>query len=62
MAVTKKLVINSRLDSRVNYVLNEDKTKGLVNSIEYAVDKEKTVSERTVYETAINCSLKDGIQ
>jgi len=44
MAVTKKLVINSRLDSRVNYVLNEDKTKGLVNSIEYAVNKEKTVS------------------
>lgn len=58
MAVTKKLVINSRLDSRVNYVLNEDKTRGLVNSIEYAVNKEKTEREKTIYETAINCCLK----
>lgn len=58
MAVTKKLVINSRLDSRVNYVLNEEKTQGLVQSIEYAVNKLKTESEKTIFETAINCSLK----
>ena len=62
MAVTKKLVINSRLDSRVNYVLNEEKTKGLVNSIEYAVNKEKTENEKTVYQTTINCSSKTPYQ
>ncbi len=62
MAVTKKFVINSRLDSRVNYVLNEEKTKGLVNSIEYAVNKDKTESEETVYQTTINCSSKTPYQ
>ena len=60
MAVTKKLVINSRLDSRVNYALNEEKTKGLVQSIEYAVNRTKTESEKTIYETAINCTLKNA--
>jgi len=58
MAVTKKLVINSRLDSRVNYVLNEEKTHGLIQSIEYAINKLKTKNEKVIFETAVNCSLK----
>lgn len=62
MAVTKKLVINSRLDSRVNYILNEDKTTALVNSIEYAVNKDKTKDEKTLYESAINCNLKTAFK
>ena len=62
MAITKKLVINSRLDKRVKYVLNENKTTSLVNSIDYAVNKEKTKDEQTIYETALNCNLKTAFE
>ncbi len=58
MAITKKLVINSRLNRRVNYALNEEKTTGLINSLEYALNKNKTKGEQTIYESTINCNLK----
>ena len=45
MAITKKFVINKRLDDRVNYVLNTDKTS-MENALEYAMNEHrlKTVS------------------
>lgn len=57
MAYTKILVIKSRLDIRVNYVINEDKT-GLSTSMEYALNEEKTSDERVLFESTINC-MKD---
>lgn len=53
MAYTKILVIHNRLDKCVGYTMNEEKTS-LEAAIDYAMDRTKT--ERTCYETAINCS------
>lgn len=52
MAYTKILVIHNRLDKCVDYTQNEEKTS-LEAAIDYALNREKT--ERTCYETAINC-------
>ena len=41
MAVTKKFVIRTRLDDRVGYVLNDEKTS-LDDMLEYAVNDDKT--------------------
>jgi len=54
MAYTKILVIKSRLDIRVNYAINEDKT-GLNASMEYALNEKKTSDERVLFESTINC-------
>ena len=52
MAYTKILVIHNRLDKCVGYTQDPEKTS-LEAAIDYALDREKT--ERTCYETAINC-------
>lgn len=61
MAITKIIVIRDRLDKRVNYVLNEDKT-GLGNVLEYAMDKDKIQGERKLYESAVNCDKETAFQ
>lgn len=53
MAYTKILVIHNRLDKCVGYTQDPEKTS-LEAAIDYALDRVKT--ERTCYETAINCS------
>ena len=45
MAITKTIVIRGRLDKRVSYVLNEDKT-ALNNLLEYAIDENKIQGEQ----------------
>ena len=58
MAYAKILPIKSRLDDRVDYVLNEDKTT-LVNKVEYVFDEHKTTdSNHVVYRSAINCEVE----
>ena len=52
MAYTKILVISNRLDKCLDYVQNEEKT-ALEAAIDYAMNRAKT--ERTCYESAINC-------
>lgn len=52
MAYTKILVVHNRLDKSVNYAQNEEKTS-LETTIDYALNRDKT--ERTCFETAINC-------
>ena len=52
MAYTKILVIHNRLDKCVDYTQDEEKTS-LEAAIDYALNREKT--ERTCFETAINC-------
>ena len=59
MAVTKIIVIRDRLDKRVSYVLNDDKT-GLSNVLEYAMDKDKIQGEQKLYESAVNCDKRNG--
>jgi hypothetical protein len=54
MAITKIIVIRGRLDKRVSYVLNEDKT-ALNNVLEYAMDENKIQGEQRLYESAVNC-------
>ncbi len=61
MAITKKFVINKRLDDRVNYVLNADKTS-MENALEYAMNENKTKDEESVFKTAINCNLETAYQ
>lgn len=61
MAITKKFVINKRLDDRVNYVLNTDKTY-MKNALEYAMNENKTEDEESVFKTAINCNLETAYQ
>ena len=61
MAITKKFVINNRLDDRVNYVLNADKTS-MENALEYAMNENKTKDEESVFKTAINCNLETAYQ
>ena len=60
MAITKKFVINRRLDDRVGYVLNDEKTS-LDSMLEYAVNDDKTVTLTKEYKTALNCKLKNSI-
>lgn len=52
MAYTKILVIHNRLDKCVDYTQDEEKTS-LEAAIDYALNREKT--ERTCFETAVNC-------
>ncbi len=52
MAYTKILVVHNRLDKSVDYAQNEEKTS-LEAAIDYALNRDKT--ERTCFETAINC-------
>lgn len=61
MAVTKKFVIHSRLDDRVGYVLDDDKTL-LDGIIEYATNDDKTVTVKKEYKTALNCDLENAYQ
>ena len=61
MAITKKFVINKRLDDRVNYVLNADKPS-MENALEYAVNENKTKDEESIFQTAINCNLETAYQ
>ncbi len=54
MAYTKILVIHNRLDKCVDYTRDEEKTSvSLSDAIDYALNRDKT--ERTCFETAINC-------
>ena len=54
MAYTKILVIKSRLDVRVNYAINEEKTS-LDFSLQYALNGEKTSDDKILYESTIHC-------
>ena len=54
MAITKIIVIRDRLDKRVSYALNEDKTV-LSNVLEYAMDKDKVRGEQRLFESSVNC-------
>jgi len=58
MAYTKILVIKSRLDARVNYAINEEKTSGLDASMDYALNENKTIDKHILFESSVNC-LKD---
>ena len=55
MAYTKILVVHNRLDKSVRYVQSGEKTS-LETAIDYALNRDKT--ERTCFETAINCDLE----
>ena len=61
MAITKIIVIRDRLDKRVGYVLNEDKT-ALDNVLEYATDKDKTQKEQRLFESAVNCDKENALR
>ncbi len=61
MAITKKFVIHQRLDDRVGYVLNDEKTS-LDDLLEYATNDEKTVMLKKEYKTALNCNLETAYQ
>ena len=52
MAITKIIAIRDRLDKRVNYAVNEEKTT-LDTGITYAANPEKT--EQLFFTSAINC-------
>lgn len=53
MAITKIIAIRDRLDKRVNYVVNSEKTS-LNASVLYAVNPEKT--EQSFFTAVLNCS------
>lgn len=53
MAITKVIAIRARLDTRVNYVTNAEKTT-LDAGLRYITNPEKT--EQSFFVTAINCS------
>lgn len=61
MAITKKFVIHQRLDDRVCYVLNDDKTS-LDDMLEYTTNDDKTVTLKKEYKTALNCNLEKAHQ
>ncbi len=61
MAITKKFVIHQRLDDRVGYVLNDEKTS-LDDMLEYATNDDKTVTLMKEYKTALNCNLETAYQ
>lgn len=52
MAITKIIAIHDRLDKRVNYAVNGEKTT-LDTGITYAANPEKT--EQHFFTSAINC-------
>lgn len=52
MAYTKIIVVHERLEKRVDYVQNEEKTV-LETAVDYAMNRDKT--ETTCFETAVNC-------
>lgn len=56
MAYTKVFAIRVRLDDRVAYVTNSEKT-GLDASLRYAVNPEKT--EQTFFTSALNCATPE---
>lgn len=56
MAVTKVFAIRTRLDDRINYVTNGEKT-ALNAAVTYAVNPEKT--EQFFFTSALNCSSAD---
>ena len=60
MAITKIIVIRNRLDKRVNYALNEDKT-ALDDVLEYATDKNRIEGEQHLYESAVNCEKENAL-
>lgn len=60
MAITKIFAIKNRLDKRINYVLDKEKTSAspqendaLDMTIQYALNRDKT--EAIMFETAVNC-------
>ena len=57
MAVTKIIAIRDRLDKRVDYVANAEKTS-LDCSVLYAVNPEKT--EQSFFVTALNCGSPES--
>ena len=57
MAITKVYAIRSRLDVRVNYVADDEKTN-LNNLIDYTVDTNKT--EQRLFKSCINCDSVDN--
>lgn len=61
MAVTKKFVIHKRLDDRVGYVLNDEKTS-LDDMLKYATNDDKTVTLKKAYKSALNCNLETAYQ
>ena len=61
MAITKKFVIHQRLDDRVGYVLNDEKTS-LDDMLEYATNDDKTVTLKKEYKSALNCNLETAYQ
>ena len=61
MAITKKFVIHQRLDDRVGYVLNDEKTS-LDDMLEYATNDDKSVTLQKAYKTALNCNLETAYQ
>ena len=61
MAYTKILVIKSRLDVRVNYAINEEKTS-LDFSLQYALNGEKTSDDKILYESTVNCIKGNAYQ
>lgn len=57
MAYAKILPIKARLDDRVSYVLNEDKTT-LDGKVDYVFNEHKTTGENhVVFQSAINCAV-----
>lgn len=61
MAYDKIIPVRSRLDHCVDYVLNREKTD-LAAVLGYIGNADKNVSEGTVLETALNCSLETACQ
>ena len=59
MAYTKILVIHKRLDKALRYVQNKEKTS-LSDAIDYALNRDKT--ERSIFETGINCDTETAYQ
>ena len=54
MAICAKIhSIKVRLDERINYAITADKTKALVDKIDYAINESKT--EHALYASTINC-------
>lgn len=54
MAICAKIhSIKARLDERINYAITADKTKALVDKIDYAINESKT--EHALYASAVNC-------
>ena len=59
MAVTKIIPIKARLDKRINYVLNPEKTE-LKNALEYIGNGAKTANSK--YVTSYNCSMENAFK